>query len=278
MNLFESAWPLSTIQSTRLQIGGQGRTARSPARTSTSNCSGTFFAMASNRVVKAILDRVCAAVGLVLTAPVLLCCAVAIAIETGLPIFYSQIRVGRNNRPFRIFKLRSMRSGVAGTRITAGADPRVTRVGRVLRRYKFDELPQLWNVLKGDMSFVGPRPELPDFVDPSSPQWKMILSVKPGITDLATLIYRDEETLLVGHQDAENAYREVVLPAKLALSAAFLQHANLWTDGKLIACTVYYSLLASRFDAGRVLSLFAIRSDALTTPNQRPGVCSNQLR
>src|SRR5207249_11392098 len=116
-----------------------------------------------------------------------------------------------------------MRSGLRGVRITASTDERITRVGGVLRRYKLDELPQLWNVARGDMSLVGPRPEVPDFVDMSVPIWRRVLSVKPGITDVTTLAYRHEEELLAGVADPEKHYREVILPAKLDLNAQYIR-------------------------------------------------------
>jgi len=119
-------------------------------------------------------------------------------------------------------------------------------------------MPQLWNVLRGDMSLVGPRPEVPDFVDLTSPEWRIVLAVRPGITDLATLVYRDEEAVLSKASDPERYYSEVVLPAKLALSIAFIRAADVWLEGKLIICTVYYSFFPARFDVNRVQQMFRL--------------------
>lgn len=231
--------------------------------------------MAFSRFLKALIDRLGAALGLVLTSPLLLVCAAAIVLESGWPVFYRQTRVGWKGRPFQIIKFRSMRSGVSGSRITASGDPRVTRVGGFLRRYKLDELPQLWNVLKGEMSFVGPRPELPDFVDLNASEWQTVLSVRPGITDLATLLYRNEETLLGTYRDTDRGYREVVLPAKLAVSIAFTRTATLWTECKLIACTVYYSFFPGRFDSDRVLRVLSIAKSGLASGRGDSAICSS---
>jgi lipopolysaccharide/colanic/teichoic acid biosynthesis glycosyltransferase len=151
-----------------------------------------------------------------------------------------------------------MRAANTGARITVSGDARITRVGAFLRRYKLDEVPQLFNVLKGDMSLVGPRPEVPDFVNLASPEWQMVLTVKPGITDLATLIYRNEEAILSTVSDPERHYSEVVLPAKLAVSIAFIRAASLWMECKLILCTVYYSVFPGRFDVNRVQQMFSL--------------------
>src|SRR6266542_2172591 len=168
--------------------------------------------------VRDILERGAAAAGLVIGSPVLLCVSAAIALEDGLPILFRQTRVGRHGKQFKLLKFRSMRTGVAGARITSGADNRITRTGRILRKYKLDELPQLWNVLKGDMGLIGPRPEVPPFVDLSDAAWMAVLAVRPGITDLATLLYRDEERLLAQAGNTEEFYRNTILPAKLALN------------------------------------------------------------
>jgi len=189
-------------------------------------------------VAKAGFDRVAAALGLVLLAPALALIALAIVLEDGFPVLFRQTRVGRGGRPFRLVKFRSMRVGVAGTRITAGRDPRVTRVGRWLRRRKVDELPQLWNVLTGDLSLVGPRPEIPPFVDTEDPVWRAVLEVRPGITDLASLQFRREEEMLAGAADAERYYRETILPPKLALNLEYIRSRTFWGDLKLIARTL----------------------------------------
>jgi lipopolysaccharide/colanic/teichoic acid biosynthesis glycosyltransferase len=193
------------------------------------------------------LDILCAAAGLVVLAPVVLGLAFVILCCDGRPVLFSQIRTGRLGRPFRIWKLRTMRNG-PGSRITAAGDARVSRCGAVLRRYKLDELPQLFNVFKGDMSLVGPRPEAPEYVQLDAPIWQAVLQVRPGVTDLATLLYRDEEKLLAGVSDPEAHYRSTVLPAKLALNLAYLLSRSLWRDARLIWLTIRYSLFPARFD------------------------------
>jgi lipopolysaccharide/colanic/teichoic acid biosynthesis glycosyltransferase len=206
---------------------------------------------------KSVFDRAAAALGILLTAPIMLICALAVWLDDGAPVFFRQVRVGRSGRVFRLVKFRSMRSGQPGTSITVSKDSRITRVGNFLRSYKLDELPQLWNVLRGEMSFVGPRPELPEFVDLASAEWRILLSVKPGITDLATLVYRNEERILFQQPDPQKYYREVVLPAKLALSIAFIRTSNFWLECKLIAYTVYYSVFPRRLDSGHLGRIFA---------------------
>lgn len=205
---------------------------------------------------KTAFDRVAAALGLVLLSPVLLAAAVVILADDGWPIFFLQERVGCNFSKFRMLKFRSMRVNAAGIGITAGDDPRVTRSGRSLRRHKIDELPQLWNVVTGEMSLVGPRPEVPEYVVPEDPRWLAVMQVKPGITDLASLVYRDEEDLLSGQKNPERYYRDRILPAKLMLNVRYLEHASFWLDLKLIALTVLYSIVPARFDRSLVLLKF----------------------
>ena len=142
-----------------------------------------------------------------------------------------------------------MRTGSEGSAITAAGDRRVTRLGATLRRCKLDELPQLFNVLKGDMSLVGPRPEVPEYVQLEAPIWQAILEVRPGVTDLATLLYRDEEKLLGTAIDPIALYRETVLPAKLVLNLGYLKSRSMWRDLNLIVLSVCYSLFPDRFDS-----------------------------
>src|SRR4030095_11279768 len=156
--------------------------------------------------LRRILDALIAAAGMLLLSPVLSVLALLIVLCDGRPVLFSQIRVGRYGRRFRIWKFRTMRSGAPGLAISAAGDSRVTGIGARLRRLKLDELPQLFNVLRGDMSLIGPRPEVPEYVNSESPVWQEILQVRPGITDLATLLYRDEETLLGASLDTEVFY------------------------------------------------------------------------
>jgi lipopolysaccharide/colanic/teichoic acid biosynthesis glycosyltransferase len=195
-----------------------------------------------------LFDVLSSAAGLVLLAPFLLAIAVLILYYDGPPVLFTQMRIGREGKPFRIWKFRTMRRGAVGSSITAGGDTRVTRLGAVLRRYKLDELPQLFNILRGDMSFVGPRPEVPEFVRLDTAIWQAVLQVRPGLTDMATLLFRDEEALLEGSTDPSALYRESLLPTKLILNLAYLRSRSFWRDLKLIYLTVHYSLFPRRFD------------------------------
>jgi lipopolysaccharide/colanic/teichoic acid biosynthesis glycosyltransferase/glycosyltransferase involved in cell wall biosynthesis len=195
-----------------------------------------------------MFDFTCALLGLVVLSPVLLALALLILWRDGAPVFFSQTRVGRNGKHFRIWKFRTMRAGSAGDPITAAGDARVTPLGAVLRRLKLDELPQLFNVLKGEMSLVGPRPEVPEYVQSEAPIWRTVLRVRPGVTDLATLLYRNEEALLGAAPDPTAFYRETVLPSKLTLNVRYLDCRTFWRDLKLIYLTVRYSLFPEGFD------------------------------
>jgi lipopolysaccharide/colanic/teichoic acid biosynthesis glycosyltransferase len=180
-------------------------------------------------------DLPVALLGLVVTAPVVLAAAVAVKLDSPGSAFYAGPRVGRAGRPFRIHKLRTMRAG-EGPAITAGDDPRITRVGRFLRRTKIDELPQLFNVVKGEMSLVGPRPEDPDYVALYTPEQRRLLSVRPGITGPAALAFADEETILRGG-DGEKRYLEQVMPRKLALELSYLEGASFASDVGILVRT-----------------------------------------
>jgi lipopolysaccharide/colanic/teichoic acid biosynthesis glycosyltransferase len=193
-------------------------------------------------------DLVCAAAGLLFLTPAMAAIAVVILCDDGPPVFFSQTRVGRSGKPFRIWKFRTMRPSSQGSVITAAGDVRVTRAGSTLRRFKLDELPQLFNVLKGDMSLVGPRPEVPEYVQLEAPIWQAVLQVRPGVTDLATLLYRDEERLLGASGDPNAMYRETVLPAKLVLNLGYLRSRSFPRDLKLILLTIRYSFFPRAFD------------------------------
>ncbi len=193
--------------------------------------------------------RAISALAIVAASPVLVAAACAIWFEDGRPILFRQKRVGEFGRPFLLVKLRTMRQGGSGRSITAGGDKRVTRVGRFLRKYKLDELPQLVNVVAGDMNLVGPRPEVPQYVDLSDPLWQKVLSVKPGVTDIATLAFRHEEEILAGSADPELCYRTSVLPRKLAISACALSSRSIRADLRLLAYTVLCSFFPARFNS-----------------------------
>ena len=192
-------------------------------------------------MAKRCFDVLLAGLGLAVLSPVLLGLALWVKLDSPGPVFYRQVRVGRGGRPFRIHKLRTMAhaAAAAGPEITVGADQRITRAGRFLRRHKLDELPQLIDVLRGAMSLVGPRPEVPRYVALYPPALRdKVLSVRPGITDPASLVYRDEAAVLAAAADPEAEYVNVVMPAKLQLAAQYVEHASLATDLRLIARTV----------------------------------------
>ena len=191
-------------------------------------------------MLKRSTDIVLALVGLALAAPVLACVAVRIKLEDGGPIFYRGVRVGRYGRRFRMFKLRTMvvNADKVGGPSAADGDPRITQVGSWLRRHKLDELPQFINVLIGDMSFVGPRPEVPFYTDMYSDGEKAILSVRPGITDFATLWNSNEGEVLAQSADPERTYREEIRPTKIRLQLEYVKRQSFWTDMLIIGQTV----------------------------------------
>jgi lipopolysaccharide/colanic/teichoic acid biosynthesis glycosyltransferase len=191
-------------------------------------------------LIKRVVDLGLASVGLVLLTPVMVLIAVAIKLDSEGPIIFGQERIGRNFRAFRIYKFRSMKYELddQGPQITATGDPRVTRVGRLLRKTKLDELPQLFNVLKGDMSLVGPRPEVRRYVEKFAEDYREILTVRPGMTDLASLKYVDESAVLEQAADPEGEYVTHVLPEKLELAKQYVRSFSLLLDLGLIAQTV----------------------------------------
>ena len=195
-----------------------------------------------------LADIVLSSVGLVVLSPLFLVLAARIRLEDGSPVFFRQSRVGRNGRRFNLWKFRSMRKTIDGPLITSGNDSRVTRVGKTLRKYKLDELPQLWNVLIGDMSLIGPRPEVPPYVDEANEQWRRVLTVRPGVTDYASLLFRHEESLLAQAKDPERYYRDQVLPRKLALSIEYIEGRSAMADVRLVLMTVRSSFLPTELD------------------------------
>ena len=192
-------------------------------------------------MAKRLLDVLGALVGLVLLAPVFFAVALWIRIDSPGPVFYRQERVGLGGRTFRIHKFRTMRSDSVpgGPQITVGADARITHAGKFLRRTKLDELAQLIDVLRGDMSLVGPRPEVPRYVALYPPELRSkILSVRPGITDPASLAFRHEGDLLARATDPEHAYVQEILPRKLKAAAEYVDQRTFWSDIRLIGATV----------------------------------------
>jgi lipopolysaccharide/colanic/teichoic acid biosynthesis glycosyltransferase len=191
-------------------------------------------------------DILGAALGLVLLTPLFALIALAIKLEDGGPVFYSQLRVGKNFRKFRLFKFRSMIPGADRLApLTARADPRRTRIGRFLRKYKLDELPQLNNVLKGDMQLVGARPELEPYVERFRCQYAVLLRDLPGITDPATLTYGHEEQLLEADK-FEEQYVSTILPHKLELSLAYLRERSFRSDLILLFRTIFHVFAVHR--------------------------------
>ncbi|HBH54824.1 MAG TPA: sugar transferase [Planctomycetaceae bacterium] len=190
-------------------------------------------------VIKRAFDLVVSFCGLLVLSPVMLICAVLVWLTSEGPVFFRQERMGRNGKPFHILKFRSMVQNAPslGGALTAGRDPRVTRVGAFLRKTKLDELPQLINVFKGEMSFVGPRPEVRKYVEKYPEDYAELLRVRPGITDIASLKYRHETEILGQYPDPEKAYVEVVLPDKIALGKEYIRRSSLWLDLKLILMT-----------------------------------------
>lgn len=189
---------------------------------------------------KRVLDLFGATLGLVVLAPLLGLVAVAVKATSGGPAFFRQLRIGKNGRCFRLVKFRSMvhAADPRALSITVRGDSRVTRLGVWLRRYKIDELPQLWNVLKGDMSLVGPRPEVEQYVKYYSAEEREVLRLRPGITDPASLAYRHEEAILFQHADPEEYYRSRVLHDKLALNLSYIDSISLRSDLRLVLNTI----------------------------------------
>jgi lipopolysaccharide/colanic/teichoic acid biosynthesis glycosyltransferase len=190
--------------------------------------------------LKRVFDVVCAAAGLVFLSPPLVWIAWRIKREDGGPVFYRGVRVGLHGKPFRIYKFRTMAVDAEkmGASSTSDDDPRITRIGRFLRKYKLDELPQLINVLKGDMSFVGPRPQVKWAVDLYTDEEKALLNVRPGITDYASLRFPNEGEILKGSKDPDKDYMEKIHPEKMRLSLEYVRNRSFWLDLKLILQTV----------------------------------------
>jgi len=184
-------------------------------------------------------DACFATLGLLVLGVPMLCVAAGILLGDGAPILFRQRRVGRHGRLFVVLKFRTMRNRPdAGTTVTVAGDSRVTRIGALLRRYKLDELPQLINVLKGDMSFVGPRPDVPGFADQLEGEVRKVLSIRPGITGPATLAFRDEEQLLAGVADPIGYNRDVIYPEKIRLNLEYIGKCSLKHDLKCILQTL----------------------------------------
>ena len=189
--------------------------------------------------MKRLFDLLGASIGLVLLSPVFVIIALAILIDSPGPVLLRQERVGREFRKFTMVKFRTMRQGARGPAITSAGDTRVTRVGSFLRGSKLDELPQLFNVIRGDMSLVGPRPELPVYVELFRPDYEAVLRARPGITDLASIEYRNESTLLAASTDPHRLYVDEILPNKIALAQEYIERSSLLLDIRIILKTIF---------------------------------------
>lgn len=189
--------------------------------------------------LKYIFDRLMALVGLLVLWPVLLVVAVLIRIKMpGCPVIFKQERVGRNGRLFTMYKFRSMTVDHGGSSVSVAGESRITPLGAKLRKYKLDELPELWNVLIGDMSFVGPRPDVPGYADQLQGDAREVLALRPGITGPASLKYRDEEELLARQADPQKYNDEVIFPDKVRINRYYLHHYSFVKDIQMIMCTV----------------------------------------
>lgn len=177
-------------------------------------------------------------IGLLVLWPVLLVLALLISVRMPGPVFFCQQRVGRHGNLFRLVKFRTMKPGQTGGNITVKGDSRITSPGAFLRRYKLDELPELWNVLKGDMSFVGPRPDVPGYADRLEGPERRLLNVRPGITSPASMKYKNEEEILALQSDPVNYNDRVIYPDKVNINLEYIQRRNFWFDLKIIIYTV----------------------------------------
>ena len=183
-------------------------------------------------MVKYVFDRVTAALGLLILSPLLVLIAIYVGVKMrGGPVLFRQERIGKNGRRFTIYKFKKMEAYNEGT-------PQVTNAGRMLRKYKLDELPELWNVLKGDMSFVGPRPDVPGYADLLEGNERRLLQLRPGITGPATMKYRNEESLLARQENPLEYNDRIIWPDKVRINLYYLDHYSFWKDIQMIFCTV----------------------------------------
>ncbi len=199
-------------------------------------------------MIKRLFDFFSALIGLVVLLPLFIVVAFLVRFGSNGPVFFKQERIGRRFKPFFIYKFRTMVRDAqkSGLQITAGGDARVTAIGRILRKTKIDELPQLINVAKGDMSIVGPRPEVKKYVEYYKQEYETILSVRPGITDISSLTFRDEESVLKGQDNPEHFYLTVLLPEKMRMAKEYILHRSFFYDMKLIFLTFYRILVPAQ--------------------------------
>lgn len=190
-------------------------------------------------LLKIIFDRVLAFISLLILWPLLLIIAILLRLKTpGGPVIFKQKRVGQHGRLFTMFKFRTMKPDHRGSTISVKGESRITKLGALLRKYKLDELPELWNVVKGDMSFVGPRPDVPGYADKLEGESRQILSIKPGITGPASLKYANEEELLASQPDPVYYNDHVIYPDKTRINLNYIRDWSFWLDIKIITCTL----------------------------------------
>ena len=192
--------------------------------------------------MKRLIDILLSGVALLVLLPVLLVIVLLVKLTSPGPAFFRQIRVGKGRKEFKIIKFRSMRVGAekTGLYFTIKNDDRVTTFGKFLRWTKIDELPELWSVLIGDMSLVGPRPMVPQHVKNYKPEWERVFSILPGITDLATFRYRDEENILENPNNTEHFYKEILMPHKIKLTLEYVDRHSIWLDIKILCLTIWH--------------------------------------
>lgn len=193
-----------------------------------------------NLIIKRLFDIGASSIGLILLSPILILIAICIKLDSKGPVFFKQIRVGKNKELFKIYKFRTMVTDAEklGKQITVGNDTRITKVGTFIRKCKLDELPQLINVLKGDMSLVGPRPEVPKYVELYDDYQEQILLVQPGITDYASIEFRNESEILGESENPESKYINDIMPYKIELNIKYIKNISLYEDLKLITRTI----------------------------------------
>lgn len=196
-------------------------------------------------MLKRFFDLAVALSALVLLSPILILVGAAIAITSGLPVLFTQVRVGRANNAFVLYKFRTMRNDDPRPRITTRNDQRITPLGNLLRKTKVDELPQLVNVIKGDMSLVGPRPEVPEYVEQFSDSFATVLTVRPGLTGAASVVYRNEAAVLEAADDPLRCYVEEVLPHKLEIEIEYVKNHSLGGDLRILVAT-FASILGTK--------------------------------
>jgi len=191
-------------------------------------------------MIKNLFDFFCSLIGVIVLSPILLIISLSIKLSSSGPIFYHSLRIGKNKKPFKVYKFRTLvvNADKIGGPSTSDDDPRLTKIGKFLRKYKLDELPQLFNVIKGEMSLVGPRPEVPEYAKLYKDKEQIIFSVKPGITDLASLWNSDEGAILKGSPDPEKTYLEKIRPEKVRLQIKYIKEKSFFGDLKIIFKTL----------------------------------------